>query len=118
MKKMKLLMIISGLLIAGSLCAQNKIGYISLDNMVGIMPETAKADTLIQHFQVDSLQPRYTYTLSEYMRKDSIVNGKDSSKLRLLFVNRSAVKCKTALMNCKTGRLLLSRPWRINKANY
>ncbi|MBS1620364.1 MAG: OmpH family outer membrane protein [Bacteroidetes bacterium] len=80
MKKMKLLMIISGLLIAGSLCAQNKIGYISLDNMVGIMPETAKADTLIQHFQVDSLQPRYTYTLSEYMRKDSIVNGKDSLK--------------------------------------
>lgn len=80
MKKLTVIVAVLGLFIAGSASAQVKVGYISVDNMVGLMPETAKADTLIQRYQADSLQPRYNYTLSEYLRKDSIVNGKDSSK--------------------------------------
>lgn len=80
MKKLNVLVAALGLFIAGTASAQVKIGYISVDNMVGLMPETAKADSLIQQYQTDSLQPRYNYTLSEYLRKDSIVNGKDSLK--------------------------------------
>lgn len=80
MKKLKLLVTALGLLVAGIAGAQIKIGYISVDNLVRIMPETAMVDTLIQKYQADSLQPRYNYTLSEYLRKDSIVNGKDSLK--------------------------------------
>ena len=80
MKNLKVLAVLMGLFIACTAGAQVKIGYISVDNMVGLMPETAKEDTLIQQFQADSLQPRYNYTLSEYLRKDSIVNGKDSLK--------------------------------------
>lgn len=80
MKKLKVFVVVLGLLVAGSVSAQVKIGYISVDNMVGLMPETAKVDTLLQQYQTDSLQPRYNYTLSEYLRKDSIVNGKDSLK--------------------------------------
>ena len=34
-----------GLLLAGNAGAQMKAGYISVDNMVGLMPETAKIDT-------------------------------------------------------------------------
>jgi outer membrane protein len=44
------------------------------------MPETAKLQTAIETYQKDSLQPRFNYTLSEFQRKDSIVNGKDSLK--------------------------------------
>jgi outer membrane protein len=80
MKQLKVLAVVAGLLIAGSAGAQIKIGYISVDNMVGLMPGTAKLDSLIQIYQADSLQPRYNYTLSEYLRKDSMVNGKDSLK--------------------------------------
>ena len=80
MKKLKVLVAVIGLFIAGTASAQVKIGYISVDNMVGLMPETAKVDSLVQQYQADSLQPRYNYTLSEYLRKDSIVNGKDSLK--------------------------------------
>jgi outer membrane protein len=81
MKSLKVLVVvILGVLMAGTAGAQGKIGYISVDYMVGLMPETAKVDSLIQQYQADSLQPRYNYTLSEYLRKDSIVNGKDSLK--------------------------------------
>ena len=80
MKKLKLFSLAVGLLFVTSAGAQMKVGYISVDNMVALMPETAKIDSIIDRYQTDSLQPRYTYTLSEYLRKDSIVNGKDSAK--------------------------------------
>lgn len=81
---MKKLNVIAGMLFlliaVGANAQQIKMGYISVDNVVQLMPETAKIDSMLQRFQVDSLQPRYNYTLSEYLRKDSIVNGKDSLK--------------------------------------
>lgn len=80
MKKLKLFLVASGLFLAGSAGAQVKIGYISVENMVMLMPEAGKIDSMLQKFQADSLQPRYNYTLSEYLRKDSMVNGKDSAK--------------------------------------
>ena len=80
MKKLKLFSVLLSLLIAAGSDAQMKAGYISIDNMVALMPETAKIDSLLERFQSDSLQPRYNYTLSEYLRKDSLVSGKDSAK--------------------------------------
>jgi outer membrane protein len=52
--------------------AQTKSGYISVDNMVLLMPETQKIDSLLQIFERDSLNPRFTYVVSEYQRKDSM----------------------------------------------
>ena len=80
MKNLKLFSVILVLLLAASSNAQMKAGYISIENMVALMPETAKIDSLLNRYQTDSLQPRYNYTLSEYLRKDSIVSGKDSAK--------------------------------------
>ena len=80
MKKLKLLSVLFCLFIGAGAGAQMKIGYISIDNMVALMPGTTKIDSLLNRFQTDSLQPRYNYTLSEYLRKDSIVSGKDSAK--------------------------------------
>ncbi|MFI5133117.1 MAG: OmpH family outer membrane protein [Chitinophagales bacterium] len=80
MKKVKVFIAALSLFIAVSAGAQMKVGYISVDMMVRLMPETTKIDSLIEKYQADSLQPQYNYTLSEYLRKDSLVNGKDSLK--------------------------------------
>lgn len=60
------------LLFSGTSTAQMKIGYISVDNMVALMPETSKLDSLMDRYQADSLNPQYAYIVSEYQRKDSL----------------------------------------------
>ena len=82
MKNLKIFAVALFVFMASGAGAQMKIGYISITDMVSLMPETAKIDSLIEKYQADSLQPEYTYTLSEFLRKDSMVNGKDSSKQR------------------------------------
>lgn len=72
---------------AGSVSAQ-KTGYISLDQVVGLMPETAKLDSLLRKYQSDSLNPQFTYFVQEYNRKDSMVNTKDSAKLSAAVKNQ------------------------------
>lgn len=71
MKKF-LLVACSLMLIAIASQAQNKSGYISVDNMVLLMPETGRIDSLLAIFEKDSLNPRFTYVVSEYQRKDSM----------------------------------------------
>lgn len=65
-----------GLTIAGN--AQTKIGYISIDNMVRLMPETAKIDSILENYQTDSINPQYAQIVSLYQYKDSVY--KDSVK--------------------------------------
>ena len=79
MNKIKFLLAAALILTAGGAMAQ-KYGYIKVDNVIALMPETGKIDSMVRSYQQDSLQPRFNYTLSEYQRKDSIVNGKDSLK--------------------------------------
>lgn len=68
----------SGILLAGSVQAQVKIGYISIDNMVGLMPETKKIDSLLDSYQRDSINPQYAQIVQLYQYKDSVY--KDSLK--------------------------------------
>lgn len=80
MNKIKLLAIAAVLMIsAGSAMAQ-KTGYISVDQVVALMPETGRLDSLLRKFQADTLNPQYVYLVQEYNRKDSIISGKDSAK--------------------------------------
>lgn len=81
MKKLKLLAITACLLIAGASVIAQKTGYIRVDDMVVLLPETKKLDSLIQRFQADSLNPQFAYLVQEYNRKDSMVNTRDSVKL-------------------------------------
>ena len=62
----------AGLLLAGNASAQMKAAYISVDNMVSIMPETAKIDTLLERYQTDSINPQYAQIVSLYQYKDSV----------------------------------------------
>jgi outer membrane protein len=60
------------LLVAGDTNAQTKIGYISIDNMVRIMPQTSKIDSLLERYQADSINPQYAQIVSLYQYKDSV----------------------------------------------
>ncbi len=66
------MVVIAGLLSAGTANAQTKIGYISVDNMVGLMPDVNKIDSLLNRYQIDSLTPEYASLLSRYQFKDSV----------------------------------------------
>src|SRR3954470_21620622 len=80
MNKIKLFLLTAVIITtAGSAMAQ-KTGYIRVDDVVRLMPETTKLQGIMESFQKDSLQPRFNYTLSEFQRKDSMVNGRDSSR--------------------------------------
>jgi outer membrane protein len=80
MNKIKLFMLAVVVFISADSVMAQKSGYISVDQIVSIMPETGKIDSLLRKYQSDSLAPRYAYMVQEYNRKDSIANGKDSAK--------------------------------------
>jgi outer membrane protein len=73
MKKfLSVLLVSATLLFATSSKAQTKIGYIKIDDMIGLMPETAKIDTLLDRYQADSINPQYAQIVSLYQYKDSV----------------------------------------------
>lgn len=78
MKKLKFILAAAAVTLIGGAANAQKTGYIRVDDVVRLMPETQKVQGTLEKYQSDSLQPRFNYTLSEFQRKDSIVNGKDS----------------------------------------
>jgi outer membrane protein len=73
MKKfLTVVVLVMGVLVAGKADAQMKIGYIKIDDMVAIMPETQKIDSLLERFQADSINPKYAQIVSLYQYKDSV----------------------------------------------
>jgi outer membrane protein len=73
MKKiLTVIVLAAGLLFAGSANAQSKFGYISVENIVGLMPETAKLDSILERYQADSITPQYAQIVSLYQYKDSV----------------------------------------------
>ena len=62
----------AALFLTSNVSAQMKAGYISVDNMVGLMPETAKLDSLLERYQGDSINPQYAQIVSLYQYKDSV----------------------------------------------
>jgi len=71
MKKIAVILSLAfGLMITTTTNAQNKIGYISIDQVVSLMP--INQDTMnafVQKFLVDSVQPQIEYLQGEYNRK-------------------------------------------------
>ncbi len=73
MKKVFTVVLIAAcMLFAGTAQSQMKAGYISVDVVVSLMPETGKVDSLIQKYQSDSLTPQYAQIVSLYQYKDSV----------------------------------------------
>jgi outer membrane protein len=72
MKKLKALAIVVGLLVTGSTMAQTKFGYIRVDDVVALMPGTAKIDSLLELYQRDTIQPEYASVVEQYQFNDSL----------------------------------------------
>ena len=80
MKKIISLVAICALLAAGNTAQAQKIGYMSIDQMVSIMPEATKIDTLLSKYQNDSLNQTLNTIVAEYQYKDSILTKTDTTK--------------------------------------
>jgi outer membrane protein len=90
MKKiLSVLVIVSGLLLADTkINAQNKIGYMSVDQMVGLMPEVARIDTALQIYQRDSLNSTFAVIVQDYNYKDSMLTKTDTLKTPKSVINQ------------------------------
>src|SRR5690606_34514961 len=71
MKNLKALAVVVAIMMSSTLMAQTKIGYISVDNMVAIMPKTATLDSIIEQYQTDSIAPQFQQLMATYQWKDS-----------------------------------------------
>ena len=74
-------LIVAGMMTLGifSATAQNKIGYISTDELIGVMPEAEKADAELKEYQA-ALGQQQQDRMRELNIKDSLF-VKDSAKL-------------------------------------
>ena len=72
MKRFFIACTVAALLFTASANAQSKIGYISVDYVISLMPETAKLDSIINRYQQDSVNQQYAQIVSLYQYKDSI----------------------------------------------
>jgi len=82
MKKIvTIVVVVMGLIMAGnSVKAQGgKIGFISLQELIPVMPEFKKADTALSDFQ-NALQQNFEDMKKEYYEMDSALSGKDTAK--------------------------------------
>lgn len=66
------IVLFAGFLFSGTANAQTKFGYISIENIVGLMPETAKIDSTLERYQADSITPQYAQIVQLYQYKDSV----------------------------------------------
>jgi outer membrane protein len=73
MKKLKAFVVVACFLVAGNVAiAQSRIGYISVDQVVVLMPATARIDSLVGQYRLDSVQPEYNRLITQYQWKDSV----------------------------------------------
>lgn len=67
---------------AASVKAQGqKSGYINMDQMLSIMPEVGKIDTLLQKYQTDSINAEFANVVRDYNYRDSILKSPDTLKM-------------------------------------
>lgn len=93
MKKLFSLLVVAVCLTAGTASAQTKIGYIRIEDVVGLMPELAQdkvnLDTVGQKFVQDSIMPQINYKQEEYNRKlkefsDTVKNKNEAVRKQIL----------------------------------
>lgn len=81
MNKIKLFLLAAVVTVAANTSQAQKSGYISLQQMVSIMPELGKIDTLLQRFQADSVNTEFAALIQDYNYRDSMLNKTDTTKM-------------------------------------
>jgi outer membrane protein len=81
MKKIVALAFVATSMMLGgnALHAQNKIGFISLSELITAMPEYKKADTSMADYQ-NALNQNFDDMKREFNEKDSLLSSKDTAK--------------------------------------
>ena len=92
MKKIIAIFVLAASLVSGTVEAQTKFGFIRVDELVSLMPELKKIDTLLTSYQNDTLPRTYNYLLSIYQHYDSIAND---SAHQTLVVRQQASRQRT-----------------------
>lgn len=80
MSKIKFFILSLAFVATAATASAQKSGYISIEQIVYLMPEIGKIDTMLQRYQADSINSQFASIVQEYNYKDSIVNGKDSAR--------------------------------------
>ncbi len=80
MNKFKFLLVAAFITVSTAALAQ-KTGYISVDQVISIMPEVIKIDSQLQKFQADTVNAEFASLIEQYNYKDSILNKTDTLKM-------------------------------------
>lgn len=98
MKKSVLLGVLAiCLMLAGNVSAQNKIGFVSVEEVAQLMPEYKKAAQEMAQFD-SALQINYAETVKELNRQDSMFKA-DSSKMSTALRTANREKMKKLLVD-------------------
>jgi outer membrane protein len=81
MNKIKLFLLATVITVAATSVQGQKAGYMNIEQMLSIMPEVGKIDTLLKKFQTDSLNTEFQGLVQDYNYKDSMLNKSDTSKM-------------------------------------
>lgn len=83
MNKFKIFFLAALLIVgAGNAFAQGqKSGYISIEQMLYLMPEVGRIDTLLQRYQADSINAEFASLVQDYNYKDSLLTKTDTNKI-------------------------------------
>ena len=80
MKKLAtIVLVVAGMVAATAVNAQNKMGYISVQELVQAMPEYRKADTTLAEYQ-NALNQQYAERVQDFNMRDSLLSSKDTTK--------------------------------------
>ena len=77
----KILFIAAALIFTSGAAMAQKTGYISLDQIIGIMPEVSKIDSQMQAYQRDSINQEYVSMYEQYGYYDSLLTKTDTLKM-------------------------------------
>ena len=81
MNKIKLIIVAAIIIFSTNSAMAQKIGYIRVDDVVYLMPEISKVDTVLQRFQRDTINNEFATLIQDYNYRDSILNKTDTTKM-------------------------------------
>ncbi len=118
MKKIISVVVIAcGLLVATNANSQTKIGYMSIDQMVSLMPEAARIDTLLQKYQNDSLNQTLNNIVQEYQYKDSMLTKVDTSKTPKQVLNQLRTDVNVLAYQIQNWQTLAGQAYQAKQEN-
>ena len=81
MTKIRTFLLAAVLIATCSSAMAQKSGYISVDNVVSLMPDLRHIDTLMQKYQADSINTEFASLVADYNYRDSLLSSKDTLKM-------------------------------------